>query len=205
MKRRRLIAIISLCTLAAIALLMVIGVAVVMRTDIARNAVQQFAQSRINGTVYVGRISGNPFAGVSVDSLAVRDTSGVLVLSTGRVDLDYDVRDIIDSRFHFRHVKVEHPVMDLRDYGKGKWNYMMSKSKGPSPARTEAAKTWRGLVVADSVRLVNASFFMTQPWAPDDTLTGAVRDSVIRHELARTDRKIIRTPYTPSGLSRTYM
>jgi translocation and assembly module TamB len=204
-KRRRLIAIISLCTLLAIALVMVIGVMVVMRTDIARNAVRQFAQSRINGTVYVGRISGNPFDGLSVDSIAVRDTTGVLVLSTGRVDLDYDVRDIIDSRFHFRHVKVEHPVIDLRDFGKGKWNYMMSKSKGPSVVKSEAAKTWRGLVVADSVRLMNASFFLTQPWSPDDTLRGAVRDSVIRHELTRTDRRIVRTPYTPSGLSRTYM
>src|SRR3954462_8580621 len=105
MKRRRLIAIISLCTLFAIGLLMVVGVAVLMRTDVPRNFVQQLVQSRIKGRVYVGRISGNPLAGLTVDSIAVRDTTGQIVFSAGRLSFDYDIRDVMDSRIYLRRVK----------------------------------------------------------------------------------------------------
>ena len=58
MKRRRLIALISLCTLLAIGLLAVVGGVVLMRTDVPRNFVQELLQSRINGRLYIGRISG---------------------------------------------------------------------------------------------------------------------------------------------------
>src|SRR3954467_10694230 len=125
MKRRRLIAIISLCTLFAIGLLMVVGVAVLMRTDVPRNFIQQLAQSRVKGRIYIGRISGNPLAGLTVDSIAVRDSTGAMVLSTGRLQVEYDIRDVMDSRIHFRQVRVEHPFVHLRDFGEGKWNYMM--------------------------------------------------------------------------------
>src|SRR5215208_4341176 len=102
MKRRRLIAIISLCTLFTIGLLMVVGGAILMRTDVPRNFIQQLLASRITGRLYIGRISGNLLAGLTVDSIAVRDSTGALVLSTGRVTVDYDIRDVMDSRIHLR-------------------------------------------------------------------------------------------------------
>jgi translocation and assembly module TamB len=204
-KRRRLIAIISVCTLLAIGLLMVIGVAVVMRTDTARNFVQQLVASRITGSVYIGRISGNPLVGLTVDSIAVRDSSGEMVVSTGRVVFDYDIRDIIDSRIHLRHVTVEHPYVHLRDHGKGKWNYMMSKPSTSLPGAKKAARPFGSYFVLDSVRLVDASFLLTMPTGFDDTLKGRARDSVIAHDLKRADRKITVTPRTEKGFSRTYM
>jgi translocation and assembly module TamB len=205
MKRRRLIAIISLCTLLTIGLLMVIGGAVLMRTDTPRNFVQQLLQSRINGRLYVGRISGNPLAGLTIDSIALRDSTGEMVFSSGPVTFDYDVRDIMDSRVHLRHVNIEHPYVHLRDFGGGRWNYMMRKSTGPKSSGSKTARTWGSFVVMDSITLTNASFLLTQPWDVDDTLRGRTRDSVIEYSLKRTDRKITRSPKTKSGLSRTYM
>ena len=205
MKRRRLIALISLCTLFAVGLLAVIAGAVLMRSDVPRNFVQQVLQSRINGRLYVGRISGNPLAGLTIDSIALRDSTGDMVLSTGRVSFDYDIRDIMDTRIHLRHVAVEHPSVHLRDFGENRWNYMMMKSTGPSPVKPSAARTWGSFVVLDSVSLTNASFLLTLPWDVDDTLRGRVRDSVIEASLHRTDRKVTRSPQTRSGLSRTYM
>ena len=202
MKRRRLIALISLCTLLGIGLLVVGAGLVVMKTDIAHNAIQEFLAAKINGSVYVGRVSGNPLAGITVDTFALRDTTGQLVVSTGRLSVDYDIRDLVDARIHLRHVTVEHPHLHLQDFGKGRWNYQVFKSGPPS---AKGSRTWASVFVVDSVRATNASFFLTMPWSPDDTLKGAVRDSVIRHELARTDRKIERTPQTETGLSRTYI
>src|SRR5688572_19173519 len=100
MKRRRLIAIISLCTLAILGILVVVAGTVVMRTDMARNFVQTAIASRINGSVHIGRISGSPLAGLTVDTVAIRDSAGALVLSTGRLSVAYDIRDIVDTRIH---------------------------------------------------------------------------------------------------------
>jgi translocation and assembly module TamB len=205
MKRRRLIAIISLCTLAAIGLMATVSVAVLMRTDVPRRFIQQLLASRIHGSLYIGRISGNPLARLTVDTIALRDTTGEMVFSTGPVTFDYDIRDIMDSRVHLRHVVMQHPHLHLRDFGGGRWNYMMQKSTGPSPVKTKAARTWGSFMVFDSVRLVDASYFLSQPWSPDDTLRGAVRDSVIRAALRRTDKKIDRTPRTETGYSQMYM
>ena len=200
MKRRRLIAIISLCTLAGIALLLVIGGAVMMRTDAARKFVQGSLQAAIKGSVYIGRISGNPLAGITIDSLAIRDTTGQLLISTGRLSVDYDIRDLMDTRIHLRHVVVEHPHIHLRDFGKGKWNYQLLKSRGSGSKGT--GRSWGSFVVLDSIQATNATFFLTMPWTPDDTLRGAVRDSVVRSQLARKDRLIERTS---TGFTRTYM
>lgn len=205
MKRRRLIAIISLCTLAALGILGVVAGMVVIRTGAARNFVQTFIASRIHGSVHLGRISGNPLAGITIDSLAIRDTTGELVVSTGRISLDYDIRDIVDSRIHLRHVTVDRPHVHLRDFGEGRWNYMMSRTSGNRPGPKGAARSWGRFVVLDSVRVTNASFFLSMPWTPDDTLRGRVRDSVVAFNLARTDRQIDRHARSVSGFSQTYM
>ena len=203
MKRRRLIALISLCTLLAIGLLIGVGGVVLMRTDYARNFVQTAIASRIHGTVHVGRISGNPLGRLTVDTFAIRDTSGVLVVSTGPVTVEYDIRDIMDSRLHLRRVDAEHPLVHLRDFGEGRWNYKLAK-RGPQRGTNRVAGGWGSLIVLDSITVRNASFLLSMPWDVDDTLKGRVRDSVVEASLRRTDRLITRTAETRSGLSRTY-
>src|SRR5688572_15834836 len=148
MKRRRLIAIISLCTLAALGIIGVVGVMVVMQTDVPRNFVRRLLTARVNGSVYVGRISGNPLGGLTIDSIAVRDTSGEMVFSSGRLAFDYDIRDLIDQRIYLRHLVVEHPHIHLRDYGKGNWNYMSLRKSGPSASpRIATARSWGDFIV----------------------------------------------------------
>src|SRR3954463_12601604 len=113
MKRRRLIAIISLCTLVGIAILTVVGGVALMKTDFARRQVEAYLRSKVRGSVTVGRISGNPLRGITVDTFAIRDTTGELVISTGRVSVEYDIRDIADTRLLFRRVNAQHPLIHL--------------------------------------------------------------------------------------------
>lgn len=203
MKRRRLIAVISLCTLVAIGILMTITGMVVMRTDIARSFVQVQLASRIDGSVHVGRITGNPFGGLTIDTLAIRDTAGELVVSTGKVVLDYDVRDLLDQRIYLRHVVAEHPHLHLRQYEDGSWNYKrLAKNASRGPRLKGPARSWGDFFVVDSARVIDASYFLSLPWKPDTALRGARRDSAIRRELARKDRKVQKTP---DGFARTYM
>jgi translocation and assembly module TamB len=202
MKRRRLIALIALCTLAAIGIVVVVAGAIVMRTDIPRNFVQGLLASRINGRVYVGRISGNPLGGLTVDTFAIRDRAGELVVSTGRLSFDYDIRDLADQRLYLRHVVAEHPHVHLRDFGNGKWNYKLLAKPSTGPKVNTPGRGWGDFIVLDSVAVSDASFFLSLPWSPDASLTQRQRDSVVRHELGRTDRRVQKTA---EGYARTYM
>jgi hypothetical protein len=204
MKRRRLIAIISVCSLAFLGLVVVGGSLVIMRTDVPREIVQSRLGAAVNGSVYVGRISGSPFSGITIDTLAIRDKTGELFLSAGRTAADYDVRDLMDTRLFLRHVVSDHPYLHFRQYSNGDWNFRrifrQSASNGKAPA--PATRSWGDYIVLDSVRAIDGSFILSLSWTPDDTLRGAVRDSVIRRELARTDHSISKTA---DGYARTYM
>lgn len=202
MKRRRLIAIISVCILAFLGLVVVGGSLVIMHTDVPREFVQSRLAAAVNGSAYVGRISGNPLSGITIDSLAIRDKTGELFLSTGRVAADYDVRDLMDTRVLLRHLVADHPYLHFRQYSNGDWNFRrIFRQSGPSAKPVPRARSWGDYVVLDSVRALDGSFILSLSWAPDDTLHGAVRDSVIRHELGRTDHSISKTA---DGYARTY-
>jgi translocation and assembly module TamB len=203
MKRRRLIAVISICTLAAFAVLAIAAGVVLMNTDLARQFIQGRVAAAVNGSVYIGRISGNPFSGIVIDSLAIRDRSGEMVLSTGRIAADYDIRDLMDTRLHLRHVIAERPFLHLRQREGGSWNYQELLKKGPAgPSRDGPGRSWGDYVVLDSVRAIGATFMLSQPWRPDDTLQGAARERVIAEALARRDRLFRRTA---DGFAQTYV
>src|SRR5436309_12204095 len=123
MKRRRVIAIIRICILAFVGLVTAGGGLVIMHTDVPRKIVQSRLAAAVNGSVYVGRISGNPFSGITIDTLAIRDNTGELFLSTGKVATDYDARDLMDTRLFLRHLIADHPFLRLRQYANGDWNF----------------------------------------------------------------------------------
>jgi translocation and assembly module TamB len=203
MKRRRLIALISVCILAVLGLVAVGGGLVIMHTDVPRKVVQSRLAAAVNGAVYVGRVSGNPFSGITIDTLAIRDNTGELFLSSGRFATDYDVRDLMDTRLFLRHVIADHPYLHFRQYTNGDWNFRRIFKRSPSGAKQSkaTARSWGDYIVLDSVRALDGSFILSLSWTPDDTLRGRVRDSVINHELARTDHRIEKTS---DGYARTY-
>src|SRR3954468_9183434 len=163
MKRRRLIAIISLCTLIGVALLIVAAGVIVMRTDFARSRIEAFLASKIRGTVTLGRISGNPLRGITVDTFAICDAAGELVVSTGKVSVEYDIRDIADQRLYFRRVDAQHPLIHFRQHADYSWNYRLWKS-GPVVAGGKASpRSWGDYFVLDSVTAANTTFILSLP------------------------------------------
>src|SRR5258708_707871 len=159
MKRRRLIAIISVCSLAFLGLMVVGGSLVIMHTDVPREIVQSRLGAAVNGSVYVGRIAGNPFSGVTIDTLAIRDKTGELFLSTGRVAADYDVRDLIDTRLLLHPLVADHPYLHFRQYANGDWNFRRVFRRSPSSGNPPASATrsWGDYIVLDSVRALDGS------------------------------------------------
>jgi translocation and assembly module TamB len=205
MSRRRVVLMVSLGLVLVLVILAGAGAYVLTRTgwgqDKVRTLIQQQLASALRGPVYLGRITGSYLNELTIDSLEIRDTEDSLFVASGPVTLRYDVRDIIDRRLLFNRVVMEHPTIYLREFESGHWNYDSVFRAGGAPrARTPGPK-FGDYVVLDSVTLRRATFLLTKPWHPDDSLHGARRDSAIASALHDPDMEVRRRR---DGYARTW-
>jgi translocation and assembly module TamB len=164
-----------------------------------RGQIVEFAK-RVNGRVYVGRLSGGLFGGFTVDSVEIRGPDDSLFIATGRVHATYDVRDLFDQRVLIKSVEVEHPVVRLAKGSDEVWNWRRIFPKGaPKPPRRGPG--FGDFIVIDSATVRDGSFILTMPWRPADSLSGARRDSAIAFNLARGDHEVRRVA---GGYAQTY-
>jgi hypothetical protein len=165
-----------------------------------RNMVLTMLEGNVKGKVYIGHMSGGFFTGVTIDSVEIKDDEDSVFFASGPITVEYDPRDLFDRRILLSHLEAEHPVVHLRQHANGDWNW-----RRIFPASVEKQKrNQRGFgeyIVVDSSVVRNASFTLTLPWRPSDTLRGAKLDSAIRFELTRSDHEIRRTR---EGFARTW-
>jgi len=189
-RRKRIVAVTALLLMSAIVLVF-LGVVSLTRTDFGQRQVRQFVQSwvsgKVRGKIYVGRISGGFLNGVTIDSIEIRDDEDSLFVSTGRVVVRYDLRDIVDRRVLLSHLNVEHPVVYLRQHENGDWNWRRIFPDGPNDP-PGAARGFGDYVVMDSADVRDGRITVTLPWHPDGTLRGYRRDSAIAKALGSLTR-----------------
>ncbi|MFL5604895.1 MAG: hypothetical protein ACJ8AD_00485, partial [Gemmatimonadaceae bacterium] len=205
MTRRRFIAIVSLCTLAVLGLIGLVVGLVATRSESGQAALRSWIEGRvasgIHGKLHIGRMSGNFVTGLVIDSLELRDDEDSLFVASGPIRLQYDPRDLVDRRLHFRQVEITNPVIVMRQHENWTWNFKRMFASGkPSPKRGPE-RGFGDYIVIDTAHVRNASFRLTIPWHVDDSLHGARRDSAIRTNIARKDHEIRRTR---EGLTQTY-
>jgi translocation and assembly module TamB len=193
--RRRTIVLATAAVLLGVLVLIVGTVASLTQTDRGRALIMRVAVPAISavmpGQLYVGRVSGSLFADITIDSLEIREPSGAPFLSTGRIHLEYDPRDLLDRRIVLKTLEVEHPVVTIADYGKDDWNWkraLRRPSRGPGlPQRPGSFGQY---IVIDTATLHDAMLVLRLPWALSDTLKGAKRDSALAYNLTRLDGEI---------------
>jgi translocation and assembly module TamB len=205
MKRRHLVVLVSVVTLLTVIFVMAVIVGVGVGTDPGRAQIRALIESqlagRVHGKLHIGKVRGNILTGFTLDTFAIRGPDDSLLISTGRISLDYDPRDLIDRRILLHNVQVEHPYLRLRQYEKGDWNFQrIFRSKKVNTPEVPG-RSFGDFVIMDSVRVRDAQVVLTRPWSPDDSLRGAKRDSAIRVNLASTTREIRRAP---EGYTHTY-
>jgi translocation and assembly module TamB len=205
MRRRKLVALVSAVTLLAIVFIAIVIIGVGVGTnpgrDLIRSTIQAQLEGQVNGKIYLGKARGGLLRGFTLDSFAIRDAQDSILVSTGRISLDYDPRDLIDRRLLLRNITVERPVVHLRQYANGDWNFQRIFRKDGPGGPSVPGRSFGDFIVLDSVRVRNGQFLLTRPWEPDDTLSGAKRDSAIRRNLTNPNRIIRRSA---EGFTHTY-
>src|SRR5881392_2194614 len=118
MKRRHLVVLVSAFTLLAVIFVMAVTIGVGVGTDPGRDQIRSMIETqlggRVNGTLHIGKVSGNILTGFTLDTFAIRGRDDSLLVSTGRVSLQYDPRDLLDRRVLLRNVEVEHPYVRVQ-------------------------------------------------------------------------------------------
>lgn len=209
MTRRRLVALVSAVVFLTLGLVVVATGLFLTRTtsgrDKLRAVIQPFiARSVRGGSIYIGHLSGNFITELTIDSLAIKDKRGELLLSTGPVTLDYDPRDLIDNRIYIRRAHITHPYVHLIQHETGQWNFKeifaSAANQPPQPANVNA-RSLGNYIVVDSATASETTFLVTMPWRLDDTLRGRVRDSVLHAHLDNPEKAVAPTF---DGYGRTY-
>ena len=204
MTRRLRIVIASAIVLVGLLLIVVLSFIGVTHTGFGQERVRHMVgtmlEGQVKGKVYIGHMSGGFFNGVTIDSVEIRDDEDSVFFASGPIRIEYDPRDLFDRRILLSHLEAKRPVVHLRQHENGDWNW-----RRIFPASVEKQKrNERGFgqyIVIDSSEIHDATFTLTLPWHPSDTLRGAKLDSAIRYELTRPDHEIRRTR---EGFARTW-
>ena len=205
MNFQKLVAIIGAAIIGGVLIIAGLVMTAVTQTSYGRDQLRNLIVTRVapsvHGRMYLGKMTGGLFTGITIDSVEIRDRSDSLFLAAGKITLRYDPRDLIDGRLSFSRVTVEHPTIHITQYENGEWNYRRifpKKKKGLVP---DQPSRFGSYFVIDSAAIFDASYVLTMPWHPDDSLSGARRDSAIRHNLNHTEREVRRVK---DGFARTY-
>lgn len=203
MTRRKLVALVGACVMLLIGLVVLSTGLYLTRTDAGRQRLADiglpFVRSKLpHAKLYVGKIGGSLIGDVTIDSLEIRDDHNEIFAATGRVTLAYNWRDLIDLRINITKATIEHPFVHIIQHQDYTWNFKQvfagdnKKLETPKPLQTNT----RGIgdyIVIDSTTVHNGTFLLTLKWSPDDTLKGAIRDSVIRYHLQTPSKAVVKT------------
>ncbi len=206
--RRRVVVALSALVLFVLGLVVVaIGVSVTQTAwgrDQIRRIVLARLRSAIHGKLYIGRLNGNLFSNLEIDSVELRDPEGRLFLATGHLSVAFDPRDLVDQRILLQHIEVEHPVVRIVKYRKTGWNYREIFPGSATPKRKlPHVRGFGDYIVAENATVHDASIEYSEPWQPDDSLRGSRRDAAIAAELAKPDGAVRRWGYE-DGLMHTF-
>lgn len=182
MSRRQRIVVTSGIILVSVIALMALVALSITRTEYGQGQVRKFVQAwvsgKVRGTIHVGRISGGLLNGVVIDSLEIRDDQDSLFISSGKIRVRYDLRDLFDRRILLSHLNIEHPVVHVTQHENGDWNWRRIFPEGAETPQS-AGRGFGDFIVMDSADVRDAVIRLTLPWHPSDTLRGSKRDSAV--------------------------
>ncbi|MBI4548813.1 MAG: translocation/assembly module TamB domain-containing protein [Ignavibacteriae bacterium] len=107
--------------------------------DRLRAILSSALSNNINGSLYLGKITGNLITGFTIDSIALYNEND-LFLSTATVTFRYDPLTIPQKTFTIQSIALERPTIHFLRWQNGEWN--ISKLFKPSEDTTRSEFDW---------------------------------------------------------------
>lgn len=198
MSRRRSVVLVSAALLLALAAVLVLAVALVTQTPWGRDRIRAFAESRIRnaigGTITLGRISGSLFTNLIIDSVEIRGPDDSLFAATGRLEVHFDPRNLLEQRLILSGLRVASAAVHLRQDSTGRFNFRDIFPSSPTPGPPRTTPGWGDYIVVDEGVVEQLDLVLQTRWDPPRDLRGTALDSAINRALTREDKEIRRVP-----------
>jgi translocation and assembly module TamB len=182
----RRIAVVAASVVLALLILTAGALFLFTNTDYGRERVRRFAlaqvQKQAHGVIRIGRVGGNLLTGIVLDDLSITDSAGAPLFAAERVSAKYPLRPLLSKKVFLDHVRLVRPVVVLDRKPGGKWNFARI-FPGDTTQKAATGPGWGSWLRLTDVEMVDGHVLMRTPWAPNDTLGAAARDSVVRAAL----------------------
>jgi translocation and assembly module TamB len=193
MARRKTVVLVAAGLLLGSAASIIGAVAVLTQTDRGRQAIMRVVTpviaAAVPGRLHIGRVGGTIFTELTVDSLELTEPNGRPFIATGPVRVTYDPRDLLARRIAIKSLEVTRPTVVLTDYGKDDWSWKRALRR-PGPRLPGRSAGFGDHISIDTAALRETTVTVRLPWAPNDSLRGAKRDSALAYNLTRLDDEI---------------
>jgi translocation and assembly module TamB len=180
----------SLLAVAALLLLIVIGVVVLNGTYYGRERVRRLAldamRDIVKGELIVGRIDGNLLDRFDLVDVSILDEDGQPFLIADRVRARVAFGPLLSRRIIVRSLELERPVVTLSRTPGGSWNYQRIFATGDT-ASGEVSTGFGSWVDLRGITIRNGTLLVHQPFPGDEAVRQTVGDSAAR-ALARETR-----------------
>lgn len=199
MSRRRRIFLAFVAIMIAMIVLVAGGIAVITQSEWGTARLVSIAVNTVNrgiqGTLYIGRVSGSIFTGMTIDSVEIRDRNDSVFVAAANVQMEYDPRDLLDRRLLLRNVRMSRLRANIFEDSVGMFNFRRIFPSGPpGPAQEAPRMSFGQFIKLENVAVDSVHATVTTRWAPDTALGRAERDSITIFNLQRTDKVFWRGP-----------
>ncbi|MBC7896789.1 MAG: hypothetical protein H7066_15330, partial [Cytophagaceae bacterium] len=173
-------------TLAIVVVVALLLFGAITRTDFARERVRRVALSFLGdiarGTVRIGRIEGNVLGAFTLVDVSIADSTGAPLFQVDRLAAHLDSWGLLKSRIALSDVVLSRPVIHLTQSADGTWNYerIFPRGEGTPGDTASGLGDW---ITMRNVTLRDGDLQVVRPWAPDESLSPAARDSLVREAL----------------------
>lgn len=138
------------------------------------------------GHLTIGQVSGNFLTRLSLRGVVLKDSSGAVVADFPRLDVSYQLPNLLAGRFDFSAVHAEAPVIDLVRRRNGRMNYeeVLHLGEGTGTDRPP-------LIEIHNLEIHGGTLTLRLPWNPPSRIRAGARDSVLAAERAFPGRVIV--------------
>ncbi len=149
--------------------------------------INEQAQGMVRGSLQVGSVSGRWLKGFTLNSVVIRDSTGLLFAEIPKVELRYQLGNLIGGRMVFGALNLHEPDIQIIKRRNGRLNYQEIFRLGEGPKGTGPAQ----LVEIQNLRVEGGRITIRLPWNPDGRLrTQRQVDSALAFERSKPGRRI---------------
>jgi hypothetical protein len=138
------------------------------------------------GHLTIDDVSGNFLTRLSLRGVVLKDSAGAVVAEFPRLDVSYQLPNLLAGRFDFSSVRAESPVIDLVRRRNGRMNYeeVLHLGEGPRGGRPP-------LIEIHNLEIHGGTLTLRLPWNPPSRVRAAAHDSALAAERALPGRVIV--------------